>query len=138
MGIEFVTPETITLPLSDGDSVTIKKRLTHGERDAMFKLARESGSLRNAELLAYLIKWSGRIPYALHMPEQERIDIVNGLDPDSFDEIQNALKVHLDAQAEEKKLRNGGNASSQISPSVASISGPMTTSAVDSQQMSTT
>jgi hypothetical protein len=137
MGIQFVTPETISLPLADGDSITIKKRLSHGERDAMFKLGRESGTLRGAELVAYLVAWSSPTPYALSMTEQERLDTINGLDPDSFDEIQDALKAHLDAQAEEKKLRTGGTASSPISPSVVAITGPMTTSGV-SPQMSTT
>lgn len=137
MGIQFITPETITLPLADGDSVTIKKRLSHGERDAMFKHARDTGTLRGAELVAYLVTWSSPAPYAPSMTEQERLDIINGLDPDSFDEIQDALKAHLDAQAKEKKLRNGGNGSSPISPSVVPITGPMTTFEA-SPQMSTT
>jgi hypothetical protein len=137
MGIQFVIPETIPLALSDGDSIVIKKRLSHGERDAMFTLARESGTLRGAELVAYLVSWSSPTPYALSMTEQERLDTINGLDPDSFDEIQDALKAHLDAQAEEKKLRTGVNVSSLTSPSVAPITGPMTTS-VDSAPMSTT
>lgn len=136
MGIQFITPETITLPLADGDSVTIKKRLSHGERDAMFKHARDTGTLRGAELVAYLVTWSSPAPYALSMTEQERLDIINGLDPDSFDEIQAVLKAHLDAE-QEKKLPKIASASSPTLPSVASTSGPMTMSEA-SPQMSTT
>jgi len=115
MGIRFVVPETITLPLSDGDAIQVKKRLSHGERDAMFKLARESGNLRSAELVAYVVGWSSATPYTLAMSERERLDIINGLDPDSFDEIQDALKAHLEAQAQEKKRRNGASASEPTS-----------------------
>lgn len=138
MGIRFVTPETVTLPLSDGDSITIKKRLTHGERDAMFSRQRTNDAqMRSIELAAYLVRWTSTVPYSLQMPEDERIDTINGLDTDSYDEMRDALKKHLDAQQQEKKLPNGEPASSQTSPSVASITGPTTTSA-DSLQTSTT
>lgn len=172
MGIQFITPETVTLHLADvqrrahadlvaaaakdkakkvglaesqarlddaiadGSFVVIKKRLSHGEREAMFKLARETGNLKTAEVVAYLVRWSSPTPYALGMTEQERIDIINGLDAESFDEIQNALIAHVAAQAEEKKLRAGANGSSPISLSAAPITGPMTTSE-HSPQMST-
>jgi len=121
MGIRFITPETITLPLSDGDSITIKKQLSHGERDAMFKLARDRENLRTAEVVAYLVTWSARIPYALDMTEQERVDIINGLDADSFDEIQAALVAHIDG--ERKKKQTTGNGSSAISTSPAAVIG---------------
>lgn len=118
MGIRFVTPETVTLPLGDGDSIQIKSQISHGERDAMFKLARESGTLRSAEVVAYLVGWSASTPYALTMSEQERLDIINNLDPDSFDEIQAALKAHIDAKAEEKKRAIGTSGSAPISSSL--------------------
>lgn len=126
MGIRFVTPETKRLPLSDGDFITIKQRLSHGERDAMFaRMRAHPANSRAEELTAYLIAWSSPETYSVDLSEQERVSILNGLDPDSFDEITAAIKAHLDAYEQEKKLPTGGNASSPTSPSVAAIPGGM-------------
>lgn len=134
MGIRFVAPETVTLPLSDGDSIQIKKRITHGERDAMYARIRAHGDQgRSAELAAYLVSWSSSTPYSLELSEDDRISTISALETDSFDELMAALKKHQDALAQEKKLPNGGPASSPTSPSVASTSGPTTTSATSPQ-----
>lgn len=128
MGIRFVTPETITLPLSDGDSIVIKKRLTHGERDATYALMRSAPQdKRSAELVGYLVRWSSPTPYSLEMSEQERIDVLNSLDADSFDEIQSAVKAHVEATEQEKKLQSGNGSFVQTLPSAAAMAGAMTT-----------
>jgi len=125
MGIRFVAPETVTLPLSDGDSITIKKRLSHGERDAMLARMRadDGKDLRAAELAGYLVSWSSSIPYSLDMSQDERIATINALDADSYDEIRDALKAHHDTQQAEKKRRTGAIASAPISSSPAVLVG---------------
>jgi len=127
MGIRFITPDTVTLPLSDGDSITIKTRLSHGERDAMLARMRadDGKDLRAAELAGYLVAWSSSVPYSLELPEDERIATINALDADSYDEMRDALKAHLDAQQEEKKRRTGVTGSAPISSSPAALVGAM-------------
>jgi len=125
MGIRFITPETVTLPLSDGDSITIKKRLSHGERDAMLARMRadDGKDLRAAELAGYLVAWSSPVPYSLELPEDERIATINALDADSYDEMRDALRAHLNAHEEEKKRRTGATGSGPISSSPVALAG---------------
>ncbi|HVQ16969.1 MAG TPA: hypothetical protein VMS40_25375, partial [Vicinamibacterales bacterium] len=78
-----------------------------------------------AELAGYIVRWSSATPYSLAMSEDERIATINGLDADSFDEIRDALKAHIDAQAEEKKRVTGTSASVPISSSPAVLAGAM-------------
>lgn len=128
MGIRFITPETVTLPLSDGDSITIHKKLSHGERDAMYARIRDGKGkdARAVELAAYLVRWSAPMPYKPEQSEDERtatvIDVINGLDEDSFDEIYGAVKAHVKS-LQEKKLPSGENESVPTSPSVGTTTG---------------
>ena len=141
MPIRFVRPDTITLPLSGGDSITIRKRLTAGERRDMYARMYFPDTVRvdpmrvhRAQITAYLLDWSGKddsgapVPIAgLTMPDLE--SVVDGLDPDSFAEIVEAIDRvtgAAEATAEKNEPADGGIASSVILPSAESWVGSTT------------
>jgi len=109
--------------IEDGDYVIFKKRLSHGERDAMLARMRanDGKDLRAAELAGYLVSWSSSVPYSLDMPEDDRIATINALDAESYDEIRDALKAHHDAQQAEKKRGTGTSAFAPTSSSLAAV-----------------
>jgi len=129
--VRFVRPETTTLPLSDGDTITIRKRLNAGERRAMFARMYETDQ-EDAEgkprlrvntlqtglalVVAYLLDWSfadesGAVVSLRGLSTDEVESIVNSLHPDSFAEIKTAIETYTDAveaaEAEEKKVPSG-------------------------------
>lgn len=133
MGIQFVKPETVRLPLNGGeDYIVIRRRLTHGEQDAMYSAMRPpvfpdgskgtAPNIRTGKVLAYLIGWSSSVPMSPELAESERNDTIKGLDPDSFDEIYNAINSHVEAM-DQKKVPTGANESLQTSTSPVAVVG---------------
>lgn len=129
MGIRFITPESIRLPISGGEFIVIKKRLSHGERDDMMTtlaphmtpgkdITVATKSARAIAVASYLIGWSSPVPMSPSLSMQERIDTLNGLDPDDFDEIERALNDHVTIEAASKNETGGASASV---PSFASV-----------------
>ena len=142
MGTRFVRPETVTLQISEGDTLTVKKRLTSGEqRAAHARLYHANGdnglklnplALGLAVVSAYLIDWSltdanGIKVEIRNQPIEILEGAINDLEPESFDEIRQAIEDHERAQAaaraEEKKLRAGARLSPSISGSPAVVVG---------------
>ena len=122
----FVNPEPHRLSLDDGEFITIKKRLNHGEREDMFAIMSphvtpgETALLdrrvfRTAKVAAYLIGWSltnegTPVEYSPDLPYQARVDILRALDADTFNAIYAAINTHEDAMdaeraAKKKELR---------------------------------
>ena len=105
-----VAPESVRLPLSDGDFLTVKKELNAGEYiDAM-----ADGAAGNffAVQLAYLIAWSlvglddAPVPYTITQPLDERRAALRSLDVATLKEISAAIEAHASANAiavQEKK-----------------------------------
>jgi hypothetical protein len=141
MGSWFVRPEVVRVPLSDGEWVTLKKRLTAGEsRDAFARMC-HSGiepltvnplQIGLAQMLAYLVEWSltdddGQPVSLLQQP----VDVVERylllLEPERFDEIRVAVLRHeaeqVAARAEQKKTRDTATASPSISRSLVGVGG---------------
>lgn len=126
----FATPETVRLPLPDGQYVDVKKRLTVGEREDMFtrmtlsmaagdKLQLNPREVRTARVLAYVVGWSlmhhgTPVPMSPSLPESERNDTFRAMTPEAFDVIANALDDHITAmdqeRADEKKTLSGARA----------------------------
>lgn len=130
MAIAFVTPETVKLPLSDEQWILVKKRLTHGEQDAMMarvmphltpgeKMQVDSKGARAIRVAVYLIGWSASVPMTADLPEQDKIDTLNALEPASFDEIETAINRHVEAVNAEKSRPFGGSGSETTSASAA-------------------
>jgi hypothetical protein len=142
MGSRFVRPDTTVLRISNGDTLTVKRRLNAGEQRAMFARMYAAGVDGNlkvnpletgiARVTAYLVDWS------LTDDEGKRVDIrglsiieltsvIDGLDPGSFAEIKDAIEKHelaMDAErVQEKNDQGGENTSSAISSSPGSTAG---------------
>ena len=144
----FVRPETVTLRISQGDTLTVKKRLSSGEqREAYARLYRPGadGTLQVdrlqsglALMTAYLVDWSltdddgAAVPIrGLSIGELEQV--INNLDSDSFREIREAIETHeqtMEAErAREKKLRAGVNGAESTYSSLSVPAGLSTGSA---------
>jgi hypothetical protein len=94
----IVSPDTIRLPLSDGDFLTVKKELNAGEYIDLLTAA-SAGSFF-AKQLAYLVSWTlvghNDAPIAFHLglSLDERRDVLRSLDTATITEIVEAIKQH--------------------------------------------
>jgi hypothetical protein len=143
----FVDPEVKVLPLSGGDTITVKRRLNWGEQnDAHARMYRPGidGALRVdafkvgiAIVSAYLVDWTLRDKHGEIVPLRDangrpfpldEIEMtLRSLDPDSFLELKEAIERHdaetRAARAEEKKRRDGSLDAKPISPSPSGVDG---------------
>lgn len=125
----FVTPETVRLELSEGDWIEVKERLNLWEREQLTGTG--MGGLRTSEdgspqiglqyaryviqkLETWLVDWS------FVDGDGKRVEIsrdaLRNLDPDTADEIDDALDAHIAAMEELKKVPNGDKESTSASP----------------------
>jgi hypothetical protein len=131
--LRFATADTRTLTLSDGETLTVKARLTHGEVQAMFARmytltdgqAVATPQTADALIVAYLLDWTakdeqGRLVSLRGLSPTEVQDRLNALEHDSVLEIREAIQQHETAMREElaalKKTAGGATASPPISP----------------------
>jgi hypothetical protein len=104
---KFVKPEITTLTLADGDVLTVKVRLTYGERsDAFERIRRDANgvaipsSLAVEMVIAYLVDWTVKdddgaiVPYRGLSPD-DQIATLRNLDPDAFGDISDAIDAHV-------------------------------------------
>lgn len=135
MAPRFARPDTDTLPISGGDTLTVKRRLSAGERRqqrgmAEFRVGLQDVSIIQAYLLDWTIKDDGgeRVSIA-GKSTKDVIDILDNLDPDTFDEILAAINAHVAAmQAERDAEKNAqtGQIAPPISPSLVAAAGAST------------
>jgi hypothetical protein len=132
----YVRPDDLcVLPISGGDTITVRRRLSYGERMDSYQrmfYRTPDGDLKSdpfkapmAMVQAYLVDWTltrGGDPWPispLTVSPEARERAFRDLDPQSFDEIAEAIKAHEGAQTaardEEKKLRSGTNGADGIS-----------------------
>lgn len=97
-----VMPETVRLPLSDGDYLDVKKDLNAGEYfDLLLAL---SARQKFARLVAYLMGWSlvgldnQPLPYDPDDPVGDRVSMIGALDKATLHEMTAALDRHEAAQ----------------------------------------
>lgn len=132
---KFVRPETRVLTLPDGDTLTVKRRLNHGERQETFArmyLTTDKGDRRvdplkvgMATVLAFLIDWTlvddaGNVMAIRGKTLDEIEATLNALDPDDFQDIRRAIEEHEQAMVAERvagKATDGEQTSSATSPS---------------------
>jgi hypothetical protein len=150
----FVRPETAKLPLSNGDWLIVRKRLSHGEQRAAFArmyLAQVDGTLRVNPLsvgmetvTAYLLDWSLQDDDGQPVPIRgvsvdELTAKLDALSSEDFAEIRSVIEQHELAMATEradaKKKAAGATGSDPTSPSP---SGPASPSPTSEPLMSTT
>jgi|SRR5215510_1586300 len=138
----FITPETVTLPLADGRTLTVKKRLSAGDQfDAFERMywrladgtyaARADGSLivspaamRLSTVISYLVDWTltgpdGRPVAIAGVSPSDLTAILRNLEAARFAEIYAAIDGHDRAMAREraaqKKMPDGAPVLSTIS-----------------------
>ena len=112
--LRFATSDTRTLTLADGETLTVKARLTHGEVQAMFArmFTTADGQTTRAPqwgdalIVAYLIEWSAKDeqgrPVSLRgLSPQEIQDRLDALEHDGVLEIRDAIKRHEEAMRDE-------------------------------------
>lgn len=124
----FVRGEPTTIPLADGETLTVRSRLTNGEQRAMFarmyrrgpptpeapagvlEVNREQEGI--AMVSAYLLDWSLRED---GKPVPITDAVLDQMTPDSFHEIHVAIAKHdtaiREASEQEKKTLTGAAAS---------------------------
>ena len=105
----FVRPDVVTIKISQGDTLTVKRRLTSGERRASFArmyLAGADGRLKvnplatgMALITAYLVDWSlvdddGKLVVIRDQPVEAVTAALDALDQESFTEIKEAIEAH--------------------------------------------
>jgi len=144
-----VRPQEVTLPLSDGDWLRVKKRLTAGEaREQFARIVKDapggerptlsSMQVGISRILAYLLDWSLTDDKGVVLPLRNgrgelAVDVMtaslNSIDPDSFGEILKAVEDHEEAMDKEREAEKNGtggvNESSAISPSPVALTGDM-------------
>jgi len=119
MGSRFVRPETCRLLLASGESLTVKKRLTHGEQRAAYARMSVAGpdgrrivdTLQHGMALvtAYLVDWHllDDDVSIRGLSADELTTLLDTLEPEAFAEIRAAIERHeaamVAARAEEKK-----------------------------------
>jgi len=137
MRSRFVRPETRRLELTDGDWITVKARLTAGEKRAMFaRMYTADGTGQHVvnleavwfvRLAAYLVDWS--LPeFPIRGVAREAVEsALRNLEDDDLVELTAALEAHEAREAEAfaalKKTSTGAPASSRTSPSLAAVGG---------------
>lgn len=134
--VRFVRPKTVTLPISDGDSLIVRQRLTAGEQRAAFAriyMLASDGRMKVNPIesglglvLAYLVDWTlvdeqGAIVPIRDLSADQLAAVLNDLSPEDFSEIKAAIEAHDQRiQAErtsEKKPQDGESALSATSSS---------------------
>ena len=135
----FVRPETVRLPLSDGQWILVKQRLNTGEHRAHLARCSVVGSdgRRRVESLthglslvvAYLLDWSLSDVGIRDASEAALTAALDNLEPDRFVEIREAVAAHelaMEAAREtEKNVTGGERPASAISPSPSEPAGAL-------------
>jgi hypothetical protein len=145
-------PETVTLHITRGDWLLVKKHLTAGEQRQMFKrmltakdgTAVEPISVGLSKMVAYLLDWSitdaDDKPVVIRdQPDEVIASALDNLDVDSFREIRQAIEAHdeaMDAAREAEKNDQAGESTSSPISSSASEPGGDTNGSMNLTQMS--
>jgi hypothetical protein len=144
MGSRFVRPEPHTIHISDGDTITVKKRLNHGDQSEGFArmyVTGADGSLRvnplaseMSTVITYLLDWSltdddGHLVQIRDQPTESVIAALNALEPESFAEINAAIEEHARAEKaardEKKRIRTGASKLDPTLPSPSAAAGAL-------------
>ena len=136
MRSRFVRPDTAILELSDGDTLTVKKRLTSGEQRAAFDRASVPSAdgtpilLRQkswvAMITAYLLDWSfcdeaGKRVEIAGKPVDDVIAALDALDIESFFEVKEAIDAHEARMLAEREQEKNGQGNATGSPVISPL-----------------
>lgn len=144
----FISPNRVTLPLSEGHTITVRKRLNTGEyRQRMVRMstAVSDGELQVnrlevglATITAFLLDWTltgpdGKLVEIRGLSPNDLAAVLDNLDFSRFAEIREAIDKHEDKMTAErlaeKNAQAGAIGSSAISPSPSDATGASSGSA---------
>lgn len=123
----FVQPGVTRLTLSEGDWIEAKNQLNVGEeREAMQAIVgvidKEGNRIPNvklvdvAEVQAYIVDWSFRDGQGLPVPVS--LQAIQAMHPDSFREVQDALRTHVRQQEKEAADRKNAQTTPPVSAAI--------------------
>jgi hypothetical protein len=121
----FARPDTNTLTLADGTTLTVKRRLNSGDARDMKAMQVYPSMAEPGLVMAYLLDWSvtndGTPAPIAGASRSELAAVLDNLDEDAFDEIYAAVAAHrkaMIAEREAQKKSQGGTPTSAVtSPS---------------------
>lgn len=135
--VRFQKLTVVRLPLSEGDWVEVRERLSGVEKKRMSASAFQSltqgkeedkpqigvdfAILTVARTKAYLVDWNFKDEN--DKPVKFSEDAIDALDEDTLKEIETALDKHIAEQDAKKQLPSGEATSSSGSPAVATSAG---------------
>lgn len=138
MSCPVVKPESVTIPLSNGDYLVVKKRLNAGERQEMMflsaktaiageKLEVDPTKIVFTKPAIYLLDWSytdlqGEPIEIAGKPVTEIMQVMRSFSTETMKEIETAVDAHVkeqDAAVTAKNSKDGETPSAATSPSVA-------------------
>jgi hypothetical protein len=142
----FVHPETAILTLGNGDTLIVRRRLNIGEQRESYRVCsalveQDDGTVKRipdphriglAKVAAYLVDWNlaGDDAPIRGLDLEQRVALVDNLDPDDFYEIKEAIDAHeaatVAARVAEKKAQAGEMNGPAISRSPFVAAGPST------------
>ena len=144
MSSRYRIPETTKVQISLGDWLLVKKHLTAGEERRMYtgmsmagpdKVSVDLAAVQPMKMAAYLLDWSltdvSNKPIVIaDQPREVIVAALDGLPPEDFDEIWEAITAHENAmkalREQEKKLHSTENTSSLTLPSPDTLVGSTT------------
>jgi hypothetical protein len=138
MGSRFARPDTATLSISRGDTLTVKRRLNAGESRRLRAMEAAPTMAEPGVVMAYLVDWTIKDDTGHRVPirgveAMAFASALDALDEDAFDEIYAAVAAHRAAmqaeRAAEKNAPDGETTSAATSPSRSVAAGPLTRSA---------
>lgn len=135
--MRFARPDTHTLTLADGATLTVKRRLNAGEARELKGMQAFTTLAEPGLVMAYLIDWSitddGKAVPVAGLSRTDLANVLDSLDEDAFDEIHAAIAAHREAmiaeRAAQKKTPGGTSTSAPTSPSSSVPDSASTTSA---------
>jgi hypothetical protein len=141
----FVRPDTCILRLANGESLTVKKRLSNGEQRAAFARMYVTGpdgqltvnplETGIAIVAAYLVDWSfdddDHQPVRIHgLSVDELTAVLDTLTPEAFAEVRRAIDTHVAAMTAAREAEKNGTGGAMglpaISPSPSAAAGVWT------------
>ena len=128
----FERPDTTTLTLKSGDTITVKRRLNYGEARKMRGMQQLQTLHDAAVVIAYLLDWTltgldGERQSIAGIAPSDLLNVLDALSDDAFDEIYAAISTHIAGQKAEREAekndRDGESSASVISPSPSGATG---------------
>jgi hypothetical protein len=133
MTSRFARPDTLTLSISNGDTLTVKRRLNAVDSRRMRAMQDLPTLAEAAVIMAYLVDWSlvddsGKRVVIDGTSSMTLAAALDNLDEDAFDEISAAVAAHAAAmkaeREQEKKLTTRKRSGDPILPSPSELAGP--------------